>query len=70
VQFPWKAVAPIARKRQVIVAGGLTPETVALCVQTVRPYGVDVRSGVESDGRKDRNKMRAFVKAVKDADAP
>ena len=70
VQFPWKAVAPIARKRKVIVGGGLTPETVAQCVETVRPYGVDVRNGVESDGRKDRNKMRAFVKAIKDADAP
>ena len=69
VPFPWKAVAPIARSRQVIVAGGLTPETVGGCVQTVRPYGVDVRSGIETDGRKDVKKMRAFVKAVKDADA-
>jgi phosphoribosylanthranilate isomerase len=69
VPFPWKAVAPVARQRQVIVAGGLTPETVAQCVQTVRPYGVDVRSGVESGGRKDRDKMRAFVRAVKDVDA-
>ncbi len=68
VPFPWKAVVPAARLRQVIVAGGLTPETVAGCVQTVRPYGVDVRSGIETSGRKDRNKMRAFVKAVKDAD--
>ena len=69
VAFPWKAVVPAARARQVIVAGGLTPETVAQCVQIVRPYGVDVRSGIETGGRKDRNKMRAFVKAVKDADA-
>ena len=69
VRFPWKAVAPIARARQIIVAGGLTPETVAACVQTVRPYGVDVRSGIETGGRKDVKKMRAFVKAVKDADA-
>lgn len=69
VPFPWKAVAPVARQRQVIVAGGLTPETVAQCIQTARPYGVDVRSGVESGGRKDREKMRAFVRAVKDVDA-
>jgi phosphoribosylanthranilate isomerase len=68
VAFPWKAIIPSARSRQVIVAGGLTPETVAQCVQLVRPYGVDVRSGIETDGRKDRDKMRAFVKAVKDAD--
>ena len=69
VPFPWKVVAPIARLRQIIVAGGLMPETVAACIQTVRPYGVDVRSGIESGGRKDVKKMRAFVKAVKDADA-
>ncbi len=69
VPFPWKAVAPVARKRQVIVAGGLTPETVAQCVQAARPYGVDVRSGVESGGRKDRDRMRAFVRAVKEVDA-
>jgi phosphoribosylanthranilate isomerase len=69
VPFPWKAAEGVARKRQIIVAGVLTPETVAQCVQTLRPYGVDVRSGVESGGRKDREKMRAFVRAVKDVDA-
>lgn len=69
VQFPWKIAVPLSRNRQVIVAGGLTPETVGQCVRVVRPYGVDVRTGVESDGRKDRAKMRAFVQAVKDADA-
>ena len=67
--FPWRLVAPIARERQVIVGGGLTPENVSNCVRTIRPYGVDVRSGVESDGRKDLLKMRAFVQAVKETDA-
>lgn len=67
--FPWRVIAPIARERQVIVAGGLTPENVSNCVRTVRPFGVDVRSGVESDSRKDPLKMRAFVQAVKDTDA-
>jgi phosphoribosylanthranilate isomerase len=67
--FPWRAVAPIAKRRQVIVAGGLTPENVALCVRATRPYGVDVRSGIETDGRKDTAKMRGFVNAVRDADA-
>jgi phosphoribosylanthranilate isomerase len=38
-------------------------------VRTIRPFGVDVRTGVESDGRKDVLKMRAFVQAVKDTDA-
>lgn len=69
VTFPWRTIAPIARQRQVIVGGGLTPENVSNCVRTVRPFGVDVRSGIETDGRKDLIKMRAFVQAVKDTDA-
>lgn len=68
--FPWRVVAPIARNRQIIVGGGLTPENVSNCVRAVRPYGVDVRSGIETGGRKDPMKMRAFVQAVKDTDAP
>jgi len=67
--FPWRAVAPIARQRAVMVGGGLTPDNVSNCVRTVRPYGVDVRSGIESAGRKDPLKMRMFVQAVKDTDA-
>lgn len=66
--FAWRSIVPIARRRQVIVAGGLTPENVSNCVRTVRPYGVDVRSGIETEGRKDIVKMRAFVQAVKDTD--
>lgn len=69
VTFPWRMIAPIARQRQVIVGGGLTPENVSNCVRTVRPYGVDVRSGIEDGSRKDIAKMRAFVQAVKDTDA-
>lgn len=69
VAFPWRTIAPIARERQVIVGGGLTPENVSNCVRTIRPFGVDVRSGIESDKRKDLLKMRAFVQAVKDTDA-
>jgi phosphoribosylanthranilate isomerase len=69
VVFPWRTIAPVARQRQVIVGGGLTPENVSNCVRTIRPFGVDVRSGVETDGRKDVHKMRAFVQAVKDTDA-
>jgi len=69
VAFPWRAVASIARLRPIVVAGGLTPENVAACVKAVRPFGVDVRSGIETDGHKDEKKMRAFVRAVRDADA-
>lgn len=68
VTFPWRTIVPIARERQIVVGGGLTPENVSNCVRTVRPYGVDVRSGIETDGRKDLAKMRAFVQAVKDTD--
>ncbi len=67
--FAWEHVAPIARTRPAIVAGGLTPENVAVCVQSVRPFGVDARSGVEDrNGRKDPAKMAAFIRAVRTAD--
>ncbi len=68
IAFDWDCVVPVARERRVIVSGGLTPENVAACVRTVRPYAVDVRSGVETNGRKDIGKMRAFVRAVREAD--
>jgi phosphoribosylanthranilate isomerase len=65
--FAWEHAVPIARERRVVVAGGLTPENVAACVERVRPFGVDVRNGIESDERKDLTKMRAFVRAVREA---
>lgn len=67
--FSWDAVKTYARRRVVLIAGGLNAENVGACVRAVRPFGVDVRSGVESDGCKDENKMRAFVSAVREADA-
>ncbi len=67
--FAWESVRRIAGERRVVVAGGLTPENVGTCVRTARPYAVDVRSGVETAGRKDVRKMHAFVRAVRDADA-
>lgn len=58
----WPRAAIVARSRRVILAGGLTPENVAQAIREVRPFAVDVASGVEaSPGVKDHNKLKAFI---------
>jgi phosphoribosylanthranilate isomerase len=66
----WPLVEPLARSRALILAGGLTPENVARAVRAVRPWGVDVASGVEIAGnprQKDAEKLRRFVDAARAA---
>jgi phosphoribosylanthranilate isomerase len=59
---PWELIAAYQPGVSIILAGGLTPDNVADAIRTVRPAGVDVASGVESaPGRKDPDKVRAFV---------
>jgi phosphoribosylanthranilate isomerase len=66
--FDWALVADLAKTKKLTLAGGLTPANVAVAVRAVRPYCVDVASGVESSpGVKDRAKMRAFIEAARGA---
>ncbi len=72
--FDWRWVtdaAPAARQRRLILAGGLSPETVGDAIRQVRPFAVDVSSGIQAnDPRcKSPQKMKAFVRAVEQADA-
>ena len=61
--FDWNLALPAKKFGPVIMAGGLTPNNVQQAVRQIRPYGVDVCSGVESEpGIKDHKKVRAFLK--------
>jgi phosphoribosylanthranilate isomerase len=71
--FDWKGAVPVLDDirtiGKVIAAGGLTSANVAEAIEILQPWGVDVVSGVEAaPGRKDPEKVRAFVKAVREMD--
>jgi phosphoribosylanthranilate isomerase len=72
-KFDWESAAGsiklIGKSVSVVIAGGLTTENVGDAIGILKPWGVDVASGVEaSPGKKDPEKVRAFVKAVREAD--
>ncbi|TKB72623.1 MAG: phosphoribosylanthranilate isomerase [Nitrospira sp.] len=62
----WNLAAEVAKAASVLLAGGLTPDNVEKAIQAVKPYGVDVSSGVEREpGKKDHEKVRAFIHAAR-----
>ena len=67
--FSWGSIDHVPGWVPVMVAGGLTPDNVGACIRTLRPFAVDVSSGVEaSPGIKDRDRLVAFFHAVDEAD--
>ena len=65
--FSRRIAAAVAGKLPVIIAGGLDPENVGEMIDAVHPWGVDVSSGVETDGVKDIEKIKDFINEVKSA---
>ena len=66
----WRTAGALARRAELVLAGGLTPDNVAAAIAAVRPFGVDVSSGVESaPGRKDARRIREFIAAARAAAA-
>ena len=67
--FDWEIIKRLDLQRPMILAGGLTPENIKEAIQTIRPFGVDVNSGVEVEpGIKDHSKLMDLVRKVRMAD--
>jgi len=69
ITFDWGLAGEVAREFPLIIAGGLTPENVGEAIKTAAPWGVDISSGVEVDGVKSAVRIKAFIEAVRRADA-
>jgi phosphoribosylanthranilate isomerase len=65
----WNVASVIAKQTPTVLAGGLTPDNIGKAVGVAHPWAVDVSSGVETDGVKDVEKIRAFIAAAKEASA-
>lgn len=63
--FDWAIAVAVANRDNVLLAGGLDPENVGSAIAQLSPWGVDVSSGVETDGVKDPDRIRAFISAVR-----
>jgi len=68
ITFDWKLAKPIAERFPVIIAGGLNPGNVGRVIKLIKPWGVDVSTGVETKGAKDMKKIIQFIEAVNEAD--
>lgn len=69
--FDWDRAVEVARRRQVILAGGLSPANVSRAIEIVKPYAVDVSSGVENKpGRKDHDQIASFIARAKAVAVP
>ena len=66
--FDWAIAAEAAERHELLMAGGLTPDNVGQAIDVVSPWGVDVSSGIETDGVKDPRKIARFAQAVRRAD--
>ena len=65
--FDWKLAKEVSARFPVFIAGGLTPTNVGRLVKKTQPWGVDVSSGVETNGQKDTAKIKAFIQVVRSA---
>ena len=65
--FDWTLATEIGMREGLLLAGGLAPENVSAAIAAAAPWGVDVSTGVETDGAKDVAKIRRFAQAVRDA---